>query len=339
MITMSDVARVANVSASTVSHVINKTRKVNPETERAVRAAIEETGYSGDGIARSLRTGSTQTIGVAMSAISNPYFGDVVHAIERGATERGYTLLLTDTHDTPEREQRAVRDLLSHRVDGVVLAPSAAPEPAYSLLAKRKVPLVLVDRVPEEMHPGIDAIGVHNVEPTAELVDHLARTHGHRRIAMLAPQAGIITTQERVKGFILGLERNGLNADEPIIEHAGDSDEQTADALTRLLSMSDPPTALVLGNNLVTVQTIGALRRRGITPPDRMATASFDDFPWADSFHPRLTTISQPVDELGAEALRMLLERIAAPELAPRHLRLSPRLEVRESCGCPDLQR
>lgn len=331
---MSDVARVANVSASTVSHVINKTRKVNPETEKAVRAAIEATGYAGDGIARSLRTGSTQTIGVAMSAISNPYFGEVVHAIERGATDRGYTLLLTDTHDAPDREQRALRDLLSHRVDGVVLAPSADPEPAYSLLAKRKVPLVLVDRVPDALHPGIDAIGVHNVEPTAQLVDHLAQIHGYRRIAMLAPQAGIITTQERVHGFVVGLERNGLNAGDPLVVYPSDSDEQAEKELARLLALSHPPTALILGNNVLTVQTIGALRRLGITPPVGLATASFDDFPWADSFHPRLTTISQPVDELGAMALRLLLERIADPELPPRHLRLTPVLEVRESCGC-----
>lgn len=337
VVTMSDVARVAKVSATTVSHVINKSRKVNPETEKAVREAIEATGYSADGIARSLRTGSTHTLGLAMTAISNTYFGDVVHALERTATNRGYTLILTDTHDTPEREQRALKVLLSHRVDGIILAPSAAPQPAYAQLARRKVPLVLIDRVPEEMLVNVDAVGVDNIEPVASLVEHLVVTHGHTRIGMLAPKPGIFTTQERIAGFRLGLERNGLDPNAAPIAHGGESPERTTAALARLLDRPNPPTALVLGNNLVTVATISALRDRGITPPRGIATVSFDDFPWADSFQPRLTTMSQPVEELGAVAVTLLVERIATPDLEARHVRLTPTFELRESCGCaPD---
>jgi LacI family transcriptional regulator len=335
MVTMSDVARVANVSASTVSHVINKTRRVNPETELAVRQAIEATGFAADAVARSLRTGTSHIIGLAMTAISNTYFGEVVHALERTATNQGYSLILTDTHDTPERELRALRVLLSHRVDGIVLAPSAAPQGAYAQLARRKVPLVLIDRVPEDFLVNIDAVGVHNVEPIATLVEHLVSVHGHTRIGMLAPKAGIITTQERVAGFRLGLDRNGLDPDEAPLEYAGESPEQTAAALARVLDVPNPPTALVLGNNLITVAAISALRTRGLTPPRGIATVSFDDFPWADSFQPRLTTMSQPVDDLGALAVRLLLERIASPGLEARHVRLEPTFQIRESCGCP----
>jgi len=335
MVTMSDVARVAKVSTTTVSHVINKSRKVNPATEKAVREAIEATGYAADGIARSLRTGRSHTIGLAMTAISNPYFGDVVHALERTVTNRGYSLILTDTHDTPEQELRAIHVLLSHRVDGIVLAPSASPEAAYAQLARRQVPLVLIDRVPETLLPRIDAVGVSNIEPIARMVEHLGVAHGHTRIAMLAPKEGIITTQERVAGFRLGLERIGLDPNEGLVEYAGETREQTTAALTRILELPSPPTALVLGNNLVTVATIAALRKRGITPPHRMATVSFDDFPWADSFEPRLTTMSQPVEELGAVAARLLLDRIATPDLQAQSVRLEPTFELRESCGCP----
>jgi LacI family transcriptional regulator len=102
-----------------------------------------------------------------------------------------------------------------------------------------------------------------------------------------------------------------------------------------MLELPNPPTALVLGNNLVTVATILALRKRGITPPHGMATVSFDDFPWADSFEPRLTTMSQPVEELGAVAVRLLFERMATPDLETRSVRLEPTFELRESCGCP----
>lgn len=335
MTTMADVARVAGVSATTVSHVVNKTRRVEPETERAVRAAIEATGYAGDSIARSMRTGSTRTIGLAMSAITNPYFSDVVHAMERGATASGYTLLLTDTHDEPEHELRALRDLLARRVDGIVLAPSAEPAAAYEQIERRKVPLVIVDRVPDDERAGVDAVGPSNAEPVAALVDHLVG-HGHRRIAIVAPRAGLLTTEERIDGYRLGLRRNGIEVDKSLVVHGGSSDDDaTSRAVDDLLALTDPPTALVLGNNVITIAAIGALRRHGITPPTGMATVSFDDFPWADSFHPRLTAMSQPVEELGATAVRMLFERIADPDLAPRHLRLEPRFMVRESCGCP----
>jgi LacI family transcriptional regulator len=189
--------------------------------------------------------------------------------------------------------------LLSHRVDGIVLAPSAFPEAAYAQLARRKVPLVLIDRVPEHRLPRVDAMGVRNIEPVARLVEHLGVAHGHTRIAMLAPKPGIITTEERVAGFRLGLERIVLDPSEARVEYAGESPEQTTAALAKVLELPSSPTALVLGNNLVTVATIAALRERGITPPHGMATVSFDDFPWANSFEPRLTTMSQPVEESG----------------------------------------
>src|SRR4029079_15318744 len=128
--TMADVAQVAGVSTSTVSHVLNGTRKVSEATERAVRDAIQATGYTHDRIARSLATGRTRTIGLAMSAISNPYFAELAHAIEHEAAHAGYSLLLADTHDDPERELRATRDPLGRRVDGVILAPSSEPTPA-----------------------------------------------------------------------------------------------------------------------------------------------------------------------------------------------------------------
>ena len=163
MITMADVARVAGVSTSTVSHVVNGTRKVSQETEQVVREAIHTTGYTHDRIARSLATGKTRTIGLAMSAISNPYFAELAHAIEQEATRAGYTMLLADTHDESERELRAIRDLLGRRVDGVLLAPSAQPTAALELLRTRAVPTVLIDRfVPVEL----DQIATENIAPT-----------------------------------------------------------------------------------------------------------------------------------------------------------------------------
>jgi LacI family transcriptional regulator len=335
MVTMSDVARVANVSATTVSHVINKTRKVEPETERAVREAIESTGYFEDGIARSLRKGTTRTIGLAMSAISNPYFSDVVHSIERNVSHAGYSLLLADTHDDPDRERKAVRDLMSHRVDAMVVAPSIAAGATLDALVKREIPTVLIDRVPLETRPGVDAIGVYNEEPNAELVDHLAG-HGHTRIATITSSANLITTSERLSGYQIGMERNGLALDPDLVQIGRHDIEDTTDeALERLLRLPEPPTAIVMGNNQVTISTMSAMQRRGIRIPEDIALVAFDDFVWASLFSPRLTAVSQPVDELGSRATEMLFERLANRDLPPRHLRLATQLNIRESCGCP----
>lgn len=334
MVTMSDVARVAEVSQSTVSHVINKTRKVHPDTERAVLAAIEATGYWGDGVARSLRRGTTETIGLAMSAISNPYFGNVVQAMERSISRAGYSLLLADTHDDSESETRAVVNLLSHRVDAMIIAPSADPDQTLDILSKRSIPTVLIDRVPEQPRKGMDAIGVTNEGPNALLVDHLVEI-GHRRIATITSRPGIRTTVERLDGYWAGLDRNNIVRDRALVRVGDDGAEGAADrAVEELLALKDPPTAIVMGNNQVTIATLAALRARRVEVPRDLALVAFDDFPWADLFHPRLTAMSQPVEELGRGAVQLLFERLGDRDLPSRQVRLEPTFVHRESCGC-----
>jgi len=335
--TMKDVARVANVSQSTVSHVLNKTRKVSPETERAVLDAVALVGYSGDGVARSLRTGSTLTVGLAIAAISNPYFADVVHAIEPRIAEAGYSLLLADTHDDPEFEGRVVREFLSRRVDAMIIAPSANAGPSLGQLSRRGVPAVLIDRLPPDLQEGWDAVGTENYESTASLVDHLAE-HGHQRIALVTSHPGLSTTGERTAGYTMGLARHGLTSGQDLIR-AGDDGEHdpgkvTDEAIRDLLSLADPPTAIVLGNNKVGIEAIRALQKLKLRIPEDIAVAMFDDFPWSDLFRPRMTAMSQPLDELGAQAVSMLLGRLAGDTTPPRQLRLRPTLRIRESCGC-----
>ena len=211
---MAQVARAAGVSQSTVSHVINATRPIRPDTEHAVRQAIERTGYTNDGIARSLRTGQTHLLGLAISAISNPYFGEVVQAMERESVRAGYALLLVDTHDDAEAEQRALSQLLMRRVDGIVLATAASSAAGLEHLACRRLPTLVFDRIPREVeHLGMHALGVENAEPVAQLVGHLAQ-QGHGGIGMVAGLAGLSTTEERVEGYRPGLRHNDL-PDEP----------------------------------------------------------------------------------------------------------------------------
>ncbi|MGN6301061.1 MAG: LacI family DNA-binding transcriptional regulator [Angustibacter sp.] len=335
MTTMHDVAKAAGVSQSTVSHVLNGTRAIAPSTEAAVRKAIEETGYVHDDIARSLRSRRTNTIGVATSAISNIYFAEVVSAVERAATALNRIVMLVDTHDEPQREYDAVRTFVSRRVDGIVLAPSAEPERTLDLLHRRNVPTVLLDRF-LEVENACDMVGVSNVEPTAQLVDLLAEA-GHTDIAFVAGLRGLATSEERLEGFRQGMARNGLAAG-PVLE-GGSSGAQARAATVELLGRRDRPTALVSGNNAMTLGVLQAIGDAGLTVPDDVSLVCFDDLPWADLLSPRLTVAAQPLAEIGQRAMQMLHERIEDPGLPQRVVRLDPTIHRRESVAPPAARR
>jgi LacI family transcriptional regulator len=332
MVKMVDVARRAGVSVSTVSHVINGTRYVKDETIQLVRQAIHDTGYTHNTIARSLVTQSTQTIGLAISTISNVYFADLVGAMESAARRAGYTLLLADSHDDADEELRAVSALHQRRVDGVLFAPVTGPDgAALGYLEELGVPTVLVDRCPSDH---FDQVGVENVEATAGLVEHLVSI-GHSRIGMVAGLPGLSTSSERVAGYRLALERCGVPYDEKLVAD-GHSNAVSAEAATReLLRSPDPPTALVSANNHMTIGVMRALDLLGVRVPADLGLVVFDDFEWAALFHPRLTAVAQPIREIGDEAVRMLIDRIRDPRRPPRTQRLATTFNHRDSCGCP----
>lgn len=330
--TMAEVAQRAGVSVSTVSHVLNDTRYVREETRRLVLEAVEKTGYTPNTLARSLATTATQCIGLVLSALSNPYFGDLVHAIETEARRKGYTLFLSDSHEDAEVELQAVQALHQRRVDGVIVAP-AADTHARTLryLHESDVSAVIVDRLAWER---FDQVGTENVEATAQLVEHLVAL-GHQRVGMVSGLSGLSTTMERVTGYRRALESAGLPSDERLVASGASGAAGAREAVNQLLAQPRPPSALVVANNSMTIGTMRALRERSIRVPDDIALTSFDDFDWADLFHPRLTTIAQPIQEIGVTAVRMLLDRIDDPGRPSRTLRIEPHLAHRESCGCP----
>jgi LacI family transcriptional regulator len=328
---MADVARMAGVSVSTVSHVINNTRTVRPETRESVLAAIEHSGYTPNTIARALVTASTRSIGLAIPVVTNAYFTDVIHAIETEAGTSRYTLLLVDSQEDPALELQAVRALRERRVDGMIIAPAADPQRrALAYLTANAVPTVLIDRLASDE---FDQVGPENEEPTAALVSHLAEL-GHRRIGMVAGLPGLTTTAERLAGYRLGLTRCGLPYD-PALVLGGESRAEPARlAVHSLLARHDPPTALVISNNLMTIGALRALREAGRRVPDDVAITAYDDFEWADLVSPALTTMSQPRADLGTTAVQLLMSRLAEPDRAPRTIRLAPQFMHRQSCGC-----
>jgi LacI family transcriptional regulator len=333
MVTMRDVAQLAGVSITTVSHVVNETRPVAADTRDRVLAAVAQTGYTGDAIARSLVTGGTRTLGLALPLAGNPHAAALTAAVEGAATEAGYTLILADTHDEQHPEHTALRALRSRRVDGILLTPTAgadgsAADGAAAELRRLGVPTVLLDRVPE--HTGADQVGPENVQATSDLVRHLGDL-GHRRIAMVTGPAAISTSAERLLGYRLGLGRAKL-VWAPELVASGPS-SAAADEMTSLLDLPVPPTAVVAGDGIVLLGVLRAARRLGLRVGTDLAVVAHDDVDWAELLG--ITTTAQPVERIATTAVRLLIERIAEPDRPASIVRIPPVMMHRQSCGCP----
>ena len=330
---MEDVAREASVSVSTVSHVINGTRKVRPATVEAVRDAIRKTGYVPNSLAQALAGASTKTIGVAISALTNHYFAETVRVIESECARRGLMIFLADTHDDPDQELRVIKALHQRRVDGIILAPTAgADRRALDYLKGKGIPSVLVDRI---VRAEFDQVGVENTDSCRELISHLIG-HGHRRIGFVAGAPGISTSIERLEGYRNALRQAGIPFDPALVRCGESANEPARRAVHELLRLASRPTAIVASNNLMMIGAMHALRDAGIEVPAGMALVGFDDFDWAELFNPRLTVLAQPLEDIALKAVELLTRRIAQPDEQFEIVRLTPELRIRNSCGCQD---
>jgi len=328
MTTLVEIARTAGVSVSTVSHVVNGTRFVSPDTAKQVHDAIAKIGYLPNTLARSLKLASSSSVGLAISALSNPYFSDIICAVEAECARLGLMVFLADTQDDPDKELAIVRGLHQRRVDGIIFAPSARPARALDYLLHHGPPCVLIDRMADRR---FDQIGVDNVNAMDALVDHVV-AKGHRHIAFVAGQPGFATTVERIAGFQAALESRGIDIPAEFVVMGSATMAEATEAAHRLLSLARPPSVIVTGNNLATIGVMRAVRELGLAVPRDLSLVGFDDFEWADLFEPRLTLVEQPCAELGRQAAALLVERIAAPTGARKSVRLATKLQTRASC-------
>ncbi|OLR91204.1 LacI family DNA-binding transcriptional regulator [Actinokineospora bangkokensis] len=328
---MEDVAKLAGVSISTVSHVVNRTRPVAKSTLQRVQAAIEATGYTGNAIARSLVTGGTRSIGVAMSLLANPHLAQLIHAVEAEATAAGYQVLLGDTLDSADGERAAVRKLQARRVDGVLLTPAPGDTATLEQLERTGVPAVLVDRVSHKIK--LDQVGAENIQSTSALVSHLAQA-GHRRIAFISGVEWMTASEERTLGYRLGLGRAGLRWDSNLVAGGGATTADGILAMRRLLTVPDRPTAVVTGNGAMTAGAYKEARDHGLRIGTDLALVGHDEVDWAELARPAITTMAHPVDEIGRTAVKLLLTRLEDRDRAPETVLLPPVLNHRSSCGC-----
>jgi LacI family transcriptional regulator len=331
---MADVARLAGVSATTVSHVLNKTRRVTPETEELVHQAIARTGYRHNLVSRALATQSTDTIGVAMAVVTNPYFAELVRNIDRLLRPVGSTMILADTNDDPVVEVDVINHLLARRVSGLIVSPlegNAELTGCLRELLDEGFPLLFLDR--RSTLPG-DQVYSECVDSTYYLTAHLA-AQGHRRIGFVQGNLATMSAQDRVKGYRKAVAEVGLD-DDPRLVIAGESDERVTEqqVLTHLATMDEPATALVVSNNQMTIGTMRAIRKRRLKVPRDIALVCYDDFEWAELFDPQITAMAQDTATLAATAVDLLLARIQIPDRSPQAETVPTEFHHRDSCGC-----
>jgi LacI family transcriptional regulator len=336
MATMKDVARLAGVSIATVSATVNGTAFVSPELRERVTAAIHQLGYAPDGVARSLKRGRTQLIGLIVADITNPFFTELTHVIEAAMQDAGYSVLLCDTDEDFEKERNYLRILQTHRVDGVILAPTGTSEAYQSLKAlSERLPLVLVDRALPDL--GLDAATVDSFAGAYEATSHLLDL-GHRKVATITGPKHLTPARDRLNGFRAALESRGIEARPDFIRSGSFREEEAMAAARDLLSGSDRPSAVFVANNHMMIGVMRAIASLQLNCPREVSVVGIDDFPWANAFTPRLTVVRQPVEEIGRAAVRLLLARMAGQQQLPAHEILRPSLVIRDSCAPFPLQ-
>ncbi len=323
---MRDVAQAAGVSPATVSRVLSGTRAVTPEAEGTVRRAVEELSYRPHFVGQALRRRATNTIGMVVPRIANPFFPHLVQAVERALQPDGRELLLCDSQDDPAVEARRIATLVEGRVDALVLIPchSRASGPALKRAAAR-IPVVQLDRA--VTRSGADLVSADNGDGVRAVVQHL-RGLGKHRLAFVGADPGISTARERLNEYlrsVTGHERRRVL----LRDFSAEWGEEAARSV-----IEHRPDAVVCANDLIALGLLRGFRRIGVSVPDDVAVTGFDDIElvaaWAE---PALTSVRQPIDDLAARTVRVLEGRLAGDDGRPRSHRLRPQLVVRASTG------
>ena len=333
--TMRDVARLAGVSVGSVSAVINEKETASAALKARVRAAMEALDYEPDHVARSLKVRHTHTVGMVIPDISNPFFTELMLGAETAARARRYSIILCNSSEDPALERQCLNALFSRRVDGVILAP-ADLHGAQDRLTARRFPIVLVDRVPPHF-TGL-AVIANNLEAAYQGTRHLIEL-GHRRIAIITGRLDLSTGTDRLEGFRNAMQEAHLPIRDEYFQRGNFQLQSGYERGLKLLDLAEPPTAIFCCNNKLTLGLMRALAERGVPCPEQVSVLGFDDFDWAASFRPRLTTIAQPSFEMGKRAMELLLRKIESTDgldeegFTPISLRAT--LQIRDSTAPP----
>lgn len=325
MASIKDVAEAAGVSTATVSRVLSNGLHVRPEVRERVMAAVERLGYRPNLVARSLRSQQSNTIGLIVSDIRNPFFTSISRAAEDTAYEQGFSIILCNTDENPEKEAIYLDLMRDTSVAGIIISPTRQ---TLSTFADSNIPFptVAVDRP----IPGVDtdAVLLDNVDAAYRLTTHLIE-QGYRRIGILCGEMS--TGLERQLGYEKALRAHGLAPRTDHMRYVPPRIETGYAAALKMIDLAEPPEALFTVNSLLAAGALQAIQERHLTIPDDIALVTFDETTWATLVQPAITLIAQPTYEIGKTAAELLLQRIADPSRPTRRVILKGQLQVRGS--------
>lgn len=324
---ISEVAARADVSPATVSRVLNGDPRVGQSYRERVLRAVEELDYRPNQLARNLRRQRSGTVGVIVSDIENPHFGEALRAIEDQAFDAGFRVLVCNTDERAEKQRAYLETMIDERVLGVIIAPSDPDGPQIARLLDLNIPVVAFDR--EVRDPRADAVLGENVR-AARTATSLLVNEGHRDITFIAGRTDVETGAERLAGYELAMRDARLA---PRIVDGGFRLQAGERAVAELLAGEDRPSGLVVANNLMTLGALNAVRAARLRVPDDLAMVAIDDPAWAALVDPPLTTLAQPVRRMAEDAMELLLERVTGHRDRPRRIVHPFELRRRASTG------
>ena len=321
----------ARVSHSTVSRALRESPLVNPKTATRIRKIAEKAGYRASAAARSLVMGRSNTIGVVVTNIADPFVAGVMSGIEHTAEKHGYSVFLANSNAEPEREMRVVRSFEERRVDGIIVTASRVGALYVPMMERMNVPVVLLNN----QHPSefAHSVLINNVEASLEVTRHLIGL-GHRRIAYIGDQYGHQSDTERLSGYRRALEEAGIEFDPGRVVHGDGKPEGGRHAMAQLMTLHKLPTAVFCYNDMSALGAMWQIRSCGLRIPEDISVTGFDDLYISQYLDPPLTTVRQPMQQMGRMAMETLLHIFEGADHT-HNLRVEGQLIVRGSTAGP----
>jgi LacI family transcriptional regulator len=301
-----DVAHAAGVSLRTASRVLNDDPRVAVGTRQRVREVMKDLQYTPDLMARSLRGGTDATIGLVVESIADPFFSELIAAVESATSDDGRSVLVCSTHGDPSRESRVVEDLLRRRISGLLVVPTAGD---HSWLTEATCPIVMVDRPAEGLDA--DVVGIDDRAAAFDAVSHLI-AHGHRDIAYVGDHSQVATSAARLAGYRQAMAQHGLDVRDRLVHAACPTARAAAAAMSSLLTETHQPTAVFSATTRCSLGVVPALHERRRTD---VALVGFGDFAMADTLSPAVTVVDHSGSAVGRVAIARLVQRIGNPDL------------------------
>lgn len=329
MVKIKDVALAAGVSTATVSRVIANKPHVREEIREKVKAVVDQLGYRPNLVAQNLRAQQSKIIGLIVSDIQNPFFRYVSRAVEDIAHQNGYSVILCNNDEDPEKEKMYLQLMQDQNIAGLILSPTRKAAQDFSSISKLNIPLAVIDR--RVTNYEIDNISIDNSFSAEKVTAHLC-DNGYKRIAGIFGD-GSTTGMERYEGYLKGLKKAGLKTPKELIKFTAPREEAGYQTTLHLLQLDHPPDAIFASNSLLAAGVLQAIQEQQLSIPDQIALATFDDTSWTKLVTPAITVVDQPAYEIGQTATELLMQRIKDPTRPTREIILKGNLIIRQSSG------